>query len=147
MTDMSQGFTIVRLLDATPEEVWRAWTDPGAVAQWWHPAGASTPRDSVEIDARVGGRYRYSMVNDDDGTTVVTGGTYLDVTPYTRLSFTWGEPDADPEDTPVVTLTLEPEGDGTRLTFELRGVEGHPGDGFFHDGWTSTLDSLAAHVA
>ena len=146
MTDMSKGFTLARLLDATPEQVWRAWTDHDAVAQWWHPEGARTPRESVEIDLREGGSYRYSMVNEEDGTTVITGGTYLEVIPHSRLSFTWGEPGSDPADTPVVTLTLAPEGDRTRLTFELRGVAGQAGDGYFYDGWVSTLDSLAAFV-
>ena len=54
-TDMTQGFTLTRELDATPEEVWHVWTDPDAMAQWWHPRNTSTPRDEVAVDLRVGG--------------------------------------------------------------------------------------------
>ena len=53
--------------------------------------------------------------------------------------FTWGQPDDDPHDAPVVTVTLEPVGEGTRMTFDLRGVEGKPGDWFFYDGWDEAL--------
>lgn len=146
MTDRTKGFEITRTFDATPEQVWHAWTDPDAVAQWWHPAGAATPRDSVEIDARVGGHYRYAMVNENDGTTVVTGGVYLKVDPHHRLEFTWGPPGADPDEAPIITLSLEPVAGGTSLTLELRGVHGTPGDGYYYDGWVSTLDSLELHV-
>lgn len=57
MIDESKGFALVRTFDATAEEIWEAWTDPDSAAQWWHPRGASTPRETVDIDARVGGRY------------------------------------------------------------------------------------------
>lgn len=142
MIDKGLGFTLTRVLPVTPEQVWRAWLDPECIAQWWHPEGAHTPPDSVRVDARVGGSYRYAMVNNESGDTVTTGGVYLELEPFSRLVFTWGEPDADPDDTPVVTLTLEPVPEGTRLTFDLRGVDGFPGDGFFHGGWVSTLATL-----
>lgn len=147
MIDTAKGFTIVRTFTASPRRVWQAWLDPECIAAWWHPAGAATPRDSVQVDPRVGGRYRYTMVNQEDGTCVKTGGVYRELTEPSRLSFTWGEPDADPDDTPIVTITLEPVGEGTRMTFDLRGVDGAPGDGYFHDGWVATLDSLADFLA
>lgn len=147
MIDSSKGLTIIRMLDATPQEVWEAWTNPDSAAQWWHPAGASTPRESVEIDAQVGGSYRYTMVNDETGEEVVTGGVYREVVPCERLAFTWGDPEADPDETPVVTITLEPVTGGTRMTFDLRGVDGAAGDGAFFDGWDQVLDSLAEHSA
>lgn len=155
MTDSSKGFTLVRTFEATPEEIWKAWTDPGSAAQWWHPLGASTPREAVEIDARAGGRYTYTMVNDATGETVVTSGVYREVTPFRRLVFTWGEPDGVftwgesdgvPNATPVITVTLEPIAAGTRMTFELRGVHGASGDGSFYDGWQGVLVSLGAYV-
>ena len=142
MTDMSKSFTIIRTFEATPEEVWRAWTDPDETAQWW----PNTPRESVEIDARVGGRYIYAMVNEETDDRIVTGGVYRDVQPFERLVFTWGKPDDDPDDAPVVTVTLEPIDSGTRMTFELRGVEGVKGDRFFYDGWDNAFDTLGAHL-
>ena len=146
MIDATKGFTLVRTFDAIPEDVWQAWTDPDLAAQWWHGRGGSTPRESVEIDARVGGRYIYTMVNDATGDKVVTGGIYREVVPFERLVFTWGYPDGDPDDQPVVTISLEPDGERTRMTFDLRGVEGTKGDGFFYDGWEQTLDSLGEYL-
>ncbi len=146
MIDASKSFTIERLLDAAPEAIWKAWTDADDAAEWWHPNGATTPRDSVEIDARVGGSYVYTMVDDATGNEVVTGGVYREVVPISRLVFTWGAPDADPDDTPIVTVAIKSAGELTRLTFELVGVEGEKGDNYFYDGWASALDSLVDHL-
>jgi uncharacterized protein YndB with AHSA1/START domain len=146
MKTTAPGFTLVRDFDATPEEIWSAWTDPDEVTQWWHARGLSTPRDSVTIDARVGGRYAYTMVHDLTGDSYPTGGVYIELQPFDRLVFTWGDPDADPTEAPVATVTLAPNGDRTRMTFELRGVDGRPGDGSFYDGWDSALDVLMDHL-
>lgn len=146
MIDSTKGFTIVRTLQANPEEVWQAWTEPDQAAQWWHPGGTTTPRDSVGMDVQLGGSYTYAMVNDETGERVVTGGVYREVAPFERLAFTWGEPDGDPDETPLVTVSLEPVDEGTRMTFELRGVDGSKGDGFFYDGWDEVLTSLGDHM-
>ncbi|NWN88917.1 MAG: SRPBCC domain-containing protein [Micrococcaceae bacterium] len=146
-TDMTQAFTMIRNLDATPQQVWHAWTDPDAISDWWHPRDTSTPREEVEVDVRVGGHYIYTMVNDGTGERVVTGGVYKEVIPPKRLVFTWGEPGGDPEDTPVVTVTLEPDNNATLMTFELRGFSGQPGDGFVYDGWDEALDALEEYLA
>lgn len=146
MIEATKGFTLVRTFEATPEEIWQAWTDPDLAAQWWHPRGMSTPREEVEIDARVGGRYTYTMVNDASDDRVVTGGVYRDVVPFERLVLTWGNSDGHPDDQPVITITLEPVGERTRMTFDLRGVDGTKGDGYFYDGWEHVLDSLEEHM-
>lgn len=146
MIDTDKGFTLVRLLDASPQAVWDAWTDPDQVAAWWHPRGSTTPRESVELDVRVGGRYRYTMVDDASGESVETGGVYREVSPVSRLVFTWTTPDSDSEDDPVVTVTIEDVGELTRLTFDLRGVDGSAGDQFFYDGWASALDVLSGYL-
>jgi uncharacterized protein YndB with AHSA1/START domain len=144
MIDETKGFTLVRDFAATPEELWAAWTEPDQAAAWWHPHAVSTPRDTVTIDARPGGRYAYTMVNDETGERYPTGGEYREVVPFERLVFTWGSPDGDPDETPVVLLTFERlDGDRTRQTFELRGAEGHAGDAFMYDGWDQALANLA----
>lgn len=144
MTDTARSFTLVRVFDATPQELWDAWTNPDEAALWWHPRGVSTPRESVTIDARVGGRYAYTMINDETGESYPTGGVYLEVDPFERLAFTWGSPDAEPEAAPKITVSLDPEGERTRMTFVLA-AEGAV-DGDIRDGWESALDVLADHV-
>ena len=66
MTDIPGELVVTRIFDAPRELVYRAFTDPDQVAQWFGPVGYSVPRDSVEIDARVGGYQRFTMVNDTD---------------------------------------------------------------------------------
>ncbi|QHC60219.1 SRPBCC domain-containing protein [Rathayibacter sp. VKM Ac-2760] len=144
MTDDAQGFTLTRLFDATPEEIWSAWTDPDEIAEWWHPRGLTTPRDSVDVDLEVGGKYAYTMVSTASEETYPTGGEYREIKAPEKLVFTWGEPgDAD---APVVTVSIRSAGELTRLTFELAGVDGEKGDDSFYDGWDQALDALADHL-
>jgi uncharacterized protein YndB with AHSA1/START domain len=62
-----QQITITRVFDAPPDLVFKAWTDPDHVARWFGPAGFDTPRDSVEIELRVGGRFNLRMVQGESG--------------------------------------------------------------------------------
>jgi uncharacterized protein YndB with AHSA1/START domain len=144
-------FSITRTFDAPRDLVWRAWTVESEPAQWLRPFGVST--DSVSFDVQVGGRYRYTMTNDETGEAFPTGGEFLEVTPQDRLVFTWGEPDAPVDIAPVITLTFTPldpiDSAGTQrteLVLHLAGSAGQPGDGFVHDGWAEALDNLGAHL-
>ncbi len=56
---------ITRIFDAPRELVYRAFVEPDQPAQWGWPAGCSVPRDSIEIDARVGGHLRFVMTAPD----------------------------------------------------------------------------------
>jgi uncharacterized protein YndB with AHSA1/START domain len=47
--------------------VFKAWTDPDQVAKWWSPEGFDVPRESVDLDARAGGRFDLVMVQLSDG--------------------------------------------------------------------------------
>ena len=146
MIDKTIGFTLVRNFDATPAEIWQAWTDPAQASTWLHPRGFSTPRDSVEIDARVGGRYTYTMVNDASGEEYPVLGVYKEVVENERLVFTWGNPGEHDDEVPIITVTIEDLGELTRMTFDIRGVDGMRGDDFFFDGWESALDSLVGFL-
>ncbi|UYN82893.1 MAG: SRPBCC domain-containing protein [Microcella sp.] len=138
-------FTITRTFDAPRELVWRAWTDEGELAQWLHPFGVTT--DSVSFDVRVGGRYTYTMTNVETGDTYPTGGQYVEIEPFDRLVFSWGEPDAHVDEAPRITLTFIDRGEQTELVFHLRGYDGTPGDGFVYDGWDEALTNMQRHLA
>ena len=88
----TKQFTITRVFDAPRELVWQAWTTEGDAAEWWHPRGIEIKPGSVAVDARVGGRYAYTMVNPADGQEYPTAGVYREVTAPERLVFTWGSP-------------------------------------------------------
>ena len=57
---------IIRVVDAPPGRVYQAFTDPDQFAEWYGPIGFPVHRDTVELDARVGGRQRFTMVSDAD---------------------------------------------------------------------------------
>jgi uncharacterized protein YndB with AHSA1/START domain len=69
---MTEGTTyelaISRIFDAPRDLVYQAFVDPDQLAQWFGPVGFVVPRDTVAIDARVGGYQRFVMVNADDPT-------------------------------------------------------------------------------
>lgn len=67
---MSQYIEISRIFDAPPELVYRAFTDPDQLAQWFGPVGCWVPRESVEVDARAGGHLRFVMTAPDMATAV-----------------------------------------------------------------------------
>jgi uncharacterized protein YndB with AHSA1/START domain len=79
--------SITRVLDAPREEVWRAWTEPERIAQWWGKRGWSTPVSSVELDVRPGGVFRLNSINDDDGREMPLDTVYREVVEPERLVF------------------------------------------------------------
>jgi uncharacterized protein YndB with AHSA1/START domain len=79
--------TITRVLDAPREEVWRAWTEPERIAQWWGKRGWSTPVSSVELDVRPGGVFRLNSINDEDGREMPIDAVYTEVVEHERLVF------------------------------------------------------------
>lgn len=140
------GFSITRFLLAPVASVWDAWTEPDAMATWWHTRHSITPVEEIQADVQVGGHYRYTTINAETGHRVVTGGIYRTLDPPNRIAFTWDVPGAEPYETPLVVVTLEPDEQGTRLFFELRGASGAPGDHFYYDEWAQMLDSLATYL-
>jgi len=77
--------TLTRIFDAPRSLVWKAWTDPKMMAQWFGPRGFTSTVDA--LDARVGGSLRIVM-HGPDGNEYPMKGEFLEVTPPERLVFT-----------------------------------------------------------
>jgi uncharacterized protein YndB with AHSA1/START domain len=84
---MTRRISITRVFDAPREEVWRAWTEPQRIAQWWGKRGWSTPVSSVELDVRPGGVFRLNSINDEDGREMPMDAVYTEVVEPERLAF------------------------------------------------------------
>ena len=127
-------------LDVSSGRVFKALTEPTALAQWWGPSGFTTP--AIEIDLRVGGRYRFSM-QPPDGDLFHLAGQFLEIDPPSRLTYTfrWEEPDPDDTET-VVRLSLVTVGDGSRLGLLQGDFATDERLALHRSGWTDSFAKL-----
>jgi uncharacterized protein YndB with AHSA1/START domain len=84
-TATAQEITLSRTFDAPRELVWKAWTEPEQLAQWWGADGWSNPVEGITIDARPGGTFRVTSVSDEDGTEMTIQGVLREVVEPERL--------------------------------------------------------------
>jgi uncharacterized protein YndB with AHSA1/START domain len=142
---------LTRLINAPRAKVYRAWTDPALLKQWFAPKPYTTP--IVEIDVRPGGS-AYFVMRGPDGNDLPNRGVYLEVVPNEKLVSTDAYVKAwEPSEKPFMTLilTFEDEGGKTRYTARVRhwtvaDREAHEKMGF-HEGWGLCTDQLEALVA
>jgi len=97
-----------RTINGPARLVFEAWTKPELFKRWWAPKSMGMSLRSCEMDVRVGGKYRLEFEPD----AMAFFGTYLEVTPHSRLAWTNEE---GGEDGPVTTVTFESKGDKTLL--------------------------------
>ncbi|MGB9123853.1 MAG: SRPBCC domain-containing protein, partial [Candidatus Angelobacter sp.] len=74
--NMEQSLVITRIFDAPPDVVFKAWTDPKQMAQWWGPKNFTNP--VCELDVRPGGAWRIVM-RAPDGMEYISAGVYSEV--------------------------------------------------------------------
>lgn len=117
MTATAQEITITRVYDAPRELVWKAWTEPARLAQWWGPRGWRTDPADVTMDVQPGGSFRVTSVNDADGAEMTTESVFREVVEPERLVVEETAEDSWHEGA-VSVLTLHDLGDGrTEMVF------------------------------
>jgi len=99
---------VTRTFNGPARLVFEAWTKPELFRQWWVPKSMGMSLLSCEMDVRVGGKYRLEFEPD----AMAFFGTYLEVTPHSRLVWTNEE---GGEGGPVTTVTFEEKGGKTLL--------------------------------
>jgi uncharacterized protein YndB with AHSA1/START domain len=155
--DTPRSFTLTWLLDAPPETVFGAWTDPARLG-WFYNDQQPIPDEPIELDLRVGGAWRQMMLIDEE-TSYFTGGVYREIVPNERLVFAWGATDGWPaldlddlDRSPQVTLRLKQTSSGTKMTLHVELPADLPDDGvpqwwpMFRGGMKDTVDRLAAEL-
>jgi uncharacterized protein YndB with AHSA1/START domain len=154
---------IERVFDAPLERVWRAWTEPEIIKQWWGPKDFTAP--VAQNDFRVGGTYLYLMrgaaapgspEQDFWGT-----GTYQEIVPGEKIVATDNFADAEGNvqppsyygmkgDEPLnfkVTVTFAPlDSNRTKLTLVHEGMTDPKDVENMTTGWNESLDKLNASV-
>jgi uncharacterized protein YndB with AHSA1/START domain len=141
--------SLTRLLDAPADKLFRCWTTPELIKQWFAPGPLTTP--VAEVELRVGGR-NFMLMKSPEGQEFPCPGTYLEIVPNRKIVFTdaftgdWMPREGAPF--MVAIVTFEPEGDKTRYTATVRhwteaDRAKHEQMGF-HQGWGICADQLEA---
>jgi uncharacterized protein YndB with AHSA1/START domain len=154
-----ERMVITRVFDAPRELVWKAWTDPKYVMQWWGPKGFTSP--VCRIDFRVGGKFLCCM-KAPDGQEGWNGGEYHEIVLHEKIVFSMYFADSkgnriDPEQLGIEheavvdahdVVLFEDMGNGkTKLTYIGNETMQNAIESGQVEGWKEILDKVAEVVA
>jgi uncharacterized protein YndB with AHSA1/START domain len=132
------SLTLKRRINAAPEKVYAAWSQPAKLTQWFGPdSGAVT---QAELDLRVGGRYAI-VFHTEDGEEHHVSGVYREVVTNQKLVFTWAWR-STPERESLVTILIKPDGEGSLLTLLHEQFFDEAARDRHEFGWTGSLNKL-----
>lgn len=151
--DKERDLDITRLLRAPLALVWKAWTDPEHLQQWWCPKPWTT--EVRAFDLRPGGAFHTTMKG-PDGETSDNPGVFIEIVPQSRIVWTTallaGWRPADNHWMPLTAIiSFEDEGENTRYSAvvmhkDKASRDEHDKMGFF-DGWGTCITQLEAYAA
>jgi len=150
MANEEQELVLTSVFDVPRELVFKAWTDPKRVAQWWGPHGFTNP--VCELDARPGGAIRIHM-RGPDGTVYPMTGVYQEVVEPERIVFTSAALDekGHPMFEVLTTVTFAEQGGKTKQILRARVIrrtaQAAPYLAGMEAGWTQSLERLAESLA
>lgn len=130
-----------RVIRASPEKVYRAFLEPGALAKWLPPYGFTCTVHHLE--ARTGGTFRMSFHNFTNGHAHSFGGEYLELVPNAKLRYTDRFEDANLPGLIEVTVVLKPVLCGTELDVVQTGIPAVIPLEMCYLGWQESLLQLA----
>ncbi len=133
-----------RVLRTTPEKVYRAFLEAGALAKWLPPYGFTCAVD--HLDARVGGSFRMSFQNFSNGNAHSFGGEYLELVRNERIRYTDKFDDPNLPGEMEVTVSLVPVVCGTELYITQSGIPQVIPLELCYLGWQESLAQLATLV-
>jgi uncharacterized protein YndB with AHSA1/START domain len=149
---------VSRTFQAPVEQLWKAWSTPELVKQWWGPEGFSCPE--AKLDFRVGGEYLFAMKEDSSDKINWSKGEFRELVPHQRIvctdmfSDSEGKP-IDPKeigmkgdwpDSSLIHVEFEQSSAGqTTMHIRHEGIPKEMHDDCVH-GWTSSLNKFARVV-
>jgi uncharacterized protein YndB with AHSA1/START domain len=145
----TKELVITRTFEAPRELVYRAFVDPDQIAQWFGPVGFSVPRDTIDMDVRVGGHQRFVMVSDEDpAIKSPVNATFEEVVENELLvgSEEWDMPGADGPVRMYVRLEFSDEDGKTKLVLR-QGPYTEEMEGMARKGWNSSFTKLDTLLA
>lgn len=141
---MPQTIRLHRVLAAPPQKLFRAFTEPDAMASWLPPYGFTCTVH--ELDAQVGGRHSMSFRNFTTGQSHAFGGTYVELVPGQRLVYTDRFDDPNLPGEMRVTVDFKAVSVGTEVQIEQQGVPDMIPAEACYLGWQESLQKLAKLV-
>jgi uncharacterized protein YndB with AHSA1/START domain len=146
---------MTRVIKASRQRVFDAWTRPEMIRQWFGPEGKMVAE--VNADAKVGGSYGISMTGKCDAEEGKAGeidmrrdsmvsGRYIKVDPYDLLQFTW-KGNWEPTEETTVTIELRDVDGGTELKLTQERFMTESSQAQHEYGWTGSLDKLELFAA
>jgi uncharacterized protein YndB with AHSA1/START domain len=155
---MEKEITLERTVDAPLEKVWKAWTDPKELKQWWGPNDVTIPE--VTVDLKVGGKFYIVMEAGEamgtyKGTLWPMEAEFTEIIPNSKIAYSakaWTE--GHKEDTTIdqtTEITFTEEGGKTKIKvmaaiFKTGPKAGMAAEGMEY-GFNQQLDKLASHLA
>jgi uncharacterized protein YndB with AHSA1/START domain len=140
----SRTIHLHRVLKTSPEKVYRAFLEGGALAKWLPPYGFTCTVH--HLDAKVGGTFRMSFHNFGSGNGHSFGGEYLELVPNQRIRYNDKFDDANLPGTMEVTVSLTPVICGTALNVTQAGIPDVIPLEMCYLGWQESLEQLARLV-
>ena len=136
---------IKRFINAPRARVYAAWTDPAQLKEWWGPESVRTR--NFAADVRVGGKYRWDLIN-QEGEEMSVFGEYRELVPGKKIVFTWRWDDDDVWEnrTSIVTVELSDRDGGTELLLKHEQLPSEESRDRHNEGWNSVLDRLEKFV-
>lgn len=141
---MSNNVSLHRIIKATPEKVFRAFTDSAAIASWIPPYGFLCTVH--EMEAKKGGAFRMSFTNFSTGNSHSFGGTYQEIRPNEFLMYTDRFDDPNLPGEMTTSVTLRKVIGGTELKITQEGIPSAIPAEMCYLGWQESLDKLTRLV-
>jgi glutathione S-transferase len=132
---------IKRFINALRDCVYAAWTDPAELKKWFGPENVRTR--NFTADARVGGKYRWDLIN-EEGEDMTISGEYRELVPGKKIVFTWkwDDDEAWKYTSSVVTVELSDCDGGTELRLIHEKLPSEESRDRHNEGWNSVVDRL-----
>jgi len=141
---MSNSVSLHRILKASPEKVFRAFTDATAIASWLPPYGFLCTVHHME--AKTGGTFRMSFTNFSTGNGHSFGGTYLDIKPNELVKYTDKFDDPNLPGEMTTSVSLRKTTGGTEMKITQDGIPAAIPAEMCYLGWQESLEKLAKLV-
>lgn len=133
---------------APVERLYKAWTTPEDLKQWWKPS--ENHLTNVELENREGGKIKYEFDNKDGQHAVTITGEYKEVKPNEKLVYTWNwdvASDNVKKSDHQLTITFSADGDGSKIAVTQENFQDGEAVKPHQEGWEKALNDLSEYLS